>query len=168
WLNREMRFNPAAKGRGLFGAYLGGLAFAFGWTPCIGPILATILTIACSRDSLGYGIGLLTAYALGLGVPFLAAAYAIKPFLGFMRRFRQHLHRVEIGAGALLIATGVLVFTNNLGQFGYYLLEAFPALGRIGRAASFPRGRANHRSARRPRVRCRGYAVAARTWKSPR
>jgi len=131
-LNREARFNPERKRAGLIGAYLIGLAFAFGWTPCIGPILATILTIAASRDSLWYGVSLLAVYALGLGIPFLAAAFAINPFLQFMRRFRRHLHKVEIGAGLLLVATGVLIFSNNLGQLGYYLLEAFPALGRIG------------------------------------
>ncbi|HYM32662.1 MAG TPA: cytochrome c biogenesis protein CcdA [Candidatus Cybelea sp.] len=135
FLNREMRFMTGAgktSAGGLLGAYVVGLAFAFGWTPCIGPILATILTIAASRDSLGYGTGLLAAYALGLGLPFLLAAYAVNPFLRFMRGFRKHLRTVEVVAGALLVVTGALIFTNNLGPLGYYLLEAFPALGRIG------------------------------------
>jgi cytochrome c-type biogenesis protein len=131
-LYRELRFNPAAKGPGLIGAYMIGLAFAFGWTPCIGPILATILTIAGSQESLGYGVGLLSVYALGLGVPFLLAAYAINPFLAFMRHFRRHLRKVEIAAGALMVATGVLVAAGDLGQLSYYLLEAFPILSRIG------------------------------------
>jgi len=136
-LNRELRFSPAirppgTKGPGLLSAYLIGLAFAFGWTPCIGPILATILTIAGSQDSLGYGIALLSVYALGLGIPFLLAAYAINPFLAFMRHFRRHLRKVEIAAGALMVATGVLIAAGDLGRFSYYLLEAFPILSRIG------------------------------------
>jgi len=131
-LNRELRFNPASKGPGLIGAYGIGLAFAFGWTPCIGPILATILTIAGSQESLGYGVALLTVYALGLGVPFLLAATAINPFLGFMRQFRRHLHKVELAAGALMVATGVLVAIGDLGRFSTLLLEIFPILSRIG------------------------------------
>ncbi|MEE8246479.1 MAG: cytochrome c biogenesis protein CcdA, partial [Alphaproteobacteria bacterium] len=103
-----------------------------GWTPCIGPILATILTIAATRDSLDFGISLLAVYSLALGIPFVLAALALKPFMSFARRFRHHLGKVEKGAGALLVATGVLIFTNTLQTFGFYLLEAFPVLGTIG------------------------------------
>lgn len=131
-LYREARFNPDRIGGGAIGAYVVGLAFAFGWTPCIGPILATILTLAASSDSLERGVALLTVYSLGLGVPFLLAALAIKPFMKFLTRFRRHLRKVEIGAGLLLVATGVMMLTGTFSQFGYYLLEAFPALGRIG------------------------------------
>ncbi len=131
-LYREARFQTKETSGGLVGAYVLGLAFAFGWTPCIGPILATILTVAASRDDLGYGISLLATYALGLGIPFLLAALAVKPFMRFMQRFRRHLRKVEIGAGVLLVATGILIFTNSLGQFSYFLLDLFPWLATIG------------------------------------
>lgn len=132
FLNREIRFNPDRIGGGIPSAFLIGLAFAFGWTPCIGPILATILTIAAGRESLGYGVSLLLVYSLGLGLPFIAAACAINPFLSFMRRFRRHLHKVEVGAGLLLVATGILIFTGGLGQIGNYFLETFPGLSTLG------------------------------------
>lgn len=131
-LYREARFHTRETSGGLVGAYLLGLAFAFGWTPCVGPILATILTVAASRDDLGYGISLLATYALGLGIPFLLAALAVRPFMRFMQRFRRHLRKVEFGAGALLVLTGILIFTNSLGQFSYVLLDLFPWLATIG------------------------------------
>jgi cytochrome c-type biogenesis protein len=131
-LYREARFRTGDNSSGLVGAYVLGMAFAFGWTPCIGPILATILTVAASRDDLGYGISLLATYALGLGIPFLLAALAVKPFMRFMQRFRQHLRKVEIVAGALLVLTGILIFTSSLGQFSYFLLDLFPWLATIG------------------------------------
>lgn len=131
-LYREARFNTVERPTNILGAYVIGLAFAFGWTPCVGPILATILTVAASRDQLGYGVSLLATYALGLGIPFLAAALAVKPFMAFMQRFKRHLHKVEMIAGALLVVTGVLIFTNSLGQFSYYLLETFPWLAKFG------------------------------------
>ncbi|WP_298721142.1 cytochrome c biogenesis protein CcdA [uncultured Ferrovibrio sp.] len=131
-LYREARFNTAERPTNVLGAYVIGLAFAFGWTPCVGPILATILTVAASRDQLGYGVSLLATYALGLGIPFLLAALAVKPFMTFMQKFRRHLHKVEIVAGALLVVTGILIFTNSLGQFSYYLLEIFPWLANFG------------------------------------
>ncbi len=132
FLYREMRFNSVAAPTGLIGAYIIGLAFAFGWTPCVGPILATILTIAASRDSLGYGVSLLAVYALGLGIPFLVAALCLNPFMKFLRHFRKHVRKVEVGAGGLLTLTGILILTNALSTFGFYLLELFPALGTIG------------------------------------
>ncbi|MBH64149.1 MAG: cytochrome C biogenesis protein [Alphaproteobacteria bacterium] len=132
FLYREVRFNSGAAPTGLVGAYVIGLAFAFGWTPCVGPILATILTIAASRDSLGYGVSLLAVYALGLGIPFLIAAVCLNPFMSFLQRFRRHIRKVEIGTGALLALTGVLIFTNALSSLGFYLLELFPVLGTIG------------------------------------
>lgn len=131
-LYREARFRTGDNTSGLIGAYVLGMAFAFGWTPCIGPILATILTVAASRDDLGYGISLLATYALGLGIPFLLAALAVKPFMRFMQRFRRHLRKVEIAAGALLVLTGILIFTSSLGQFSYFLLDLFPWLATIG------------------------------------
>jgi cytochrome c-type biogenesis protein len=132
FLYREWRVHTEGKPTTMIGAYVVGLAFAFGWTPCVGPILATILTVAASRESLGFGVSLLATYALGLGVPFILAAFAIKPFMGFLARFRQHVRKVEFATGGLLAVAGVLIFTNSLSQFGFYLIEWFPALGRIG------------------------------------
>jgi len=132
FLYREARITPADRPTSWLGAYVIGLAFAFGWTPCIGPILAGILTIAASRSELGYGVALLATYALGLGIPFMLAALGIKPFMGFMQRFRRHMRKVETAAGLLLVATGLLIFTDNLGQFSYFLLETFPWLAKIG------------------------------------
>ncbi|MBP6818411.1 MAG: cytochrome c biogenesis protein CcdA [Ferrovibrio sp.] len=131
-LYREARINPESRPTSWLGAYVIGLAFAFGWTPCIGPILASILTIAGSRSDLSYGVSLLATYALGLGIPFLLAALAMKPFMRFMQRFRRHMRKVEIAAGALLVTTGVLIFTNSLGQFSYFLLETFPWFATLG------------------------------------
>jgi cytochrome c-type biogenesis protein len=132
WLDREIRFNPRRAPIGLTGAFVVGLAFAFGWTPCIGPILATILSLAAANDSLTYGVSLLGTYALGLGVPFIAAAFAVRPFMAFLVRFRRHLRRVEIAAGGLLVATGLLIFTGSLSWLSYLMLDMFPALGAIG------------------------------------
>jgi cytochrome c-type biogenesis protein len=131
-LDRELRFHPKLRPTGPTGAYAIGLAFGFGWTPCVGPILATILTLAASRESLGYGVSLLATYAAGLGVPFLIAAAAMQPFLSFFSRFRRHLRKIEVATGVFLVATGVLIFTNALGQISFYLLELFPVLGEIG------------------------------------
>ena len=108
-----------------------GLAFAFGWTPCIGPVLATVLTLAASEASLGAGVRLLFVYSLGLGVPFVLAAMAIGPFFAFLQRFRKHLGRVEMVMGALLVVTGVLMLTGSLNWFGQWLIENVPLLARI-------------------------------------
>ena len=131
-LYRDLRFNSVAKPAGLFGAYVIGLAFAFGWTPCVGPVLATILFVAAGEDSALQGAMLLLVYALGIGVPFLAAALLAGPFMRVMKRFRRHMHRVEQAMGALLVVTGVLFITGSVADIGYWLLETFPALGRVG------------------------------------
>jgi cytochrome c-type biogenesis protein len=130
-LYREARVQhePAA---GPIGSYVMGLAFAFGWTPCIGPVLATILAIAGSEATVGRGAGLLAAYSLGLGIPFLIAGLFAGPFMAFMGRFRRHLGTVEKVMGGLLVITGVLFITGNISQFSYWLLSTFPALGTIG------------------------------------
>jgi cytochrome c-type biogenesis protein len=130
-LYREARLHADNHGASLAGAYVMGLAFAFGWTPCIGPVLATVLTLAASEASLGAGVRLLLVYSLGLGIPFVLAAVAIGPFVGFMKRFRRHLGRVEKMMGLLLVVAGVLVFTGSLNSFGTWLLDTVPALGRI-------------------------------------
>ena len=119
------------QGVSLAGAYLIGLAFAFGWTPCVGPVLATVLAVAAQENSLKTGVWLLLLYSLGLGVPFILAAMAIRPFLAFMQRFRRHLGMVEKVMGAFLVLTGILFLTGSINQFGNWLLVAFPALGEL-------------------------------------
>ena len=131
-LMRDARFHLAKRPAGLIGAYVIGLAFAFGWTPCVGPVLATILFVAGSEDSVLYGASLLGVYSLGIGVPFLAAAFFARPFMGFMTRFRRHLGRVEQVIGGLLVVTGLLFVTGSMTDMAYWILETFPALGRIG------------------------------------
>jgi cytochrome c-type biogenesis protein len=130
-LHREKRATMA-KPVGLWGAYVMGLAFAFGWTPCIGPILAAILAVAASEQTVSKGAGLLAVYSLGLGIPFIAAAFAVEPFAAFLARFRKHMLRVEQTMGALLVLTGVAFLTGSIGSMSVWLLESFPALGKIG------------------------------------
>ncbi len=132
FLNFEKRFHIENKPSGVVGSYLLGLAFAFGWTPCVGPILATILMVAASSDSVLYGTSLLSAYAAGIGVPFLIAALAVQPFMSFMARFRKHMHKVEITIGLLLVATGIAILTGSLADVAQWLLETFPALSSVG------------------------------------
>lgn len=130
-LHRQKRLE-VAKPVGLWGAYVIGLAFAFGWTPCIGPILAAILAVAASEQTVARGAGLLAIYSLGLGIPFIIAAFAVEPFAAFLARFKTYLHRVEQAMGALLVLTGIAFLTGSLNQMSVWLLEAFPALGKIG------------------------------------
>jgi cytochrome c-type biogenesis protein len=130
-LMREKRVEMQ-KPVGLWGAYVMGLAFAFGWTPCIGPILASILAVAASKATVLKGAGLLAVYSLGLGIPFIAAAFAIEPFAAFLARFRRHLAHVEKAMGALLVLTGIAFLTGFVTQASNWLLESFPGLGNIG------------------------------------
>ena len=132
FLNFEKRFHLENKPAGLVGSFILGLAFAFGWTPCVGPILASVLMVAASGDSVMYGTSLLGVYAAGLGIPFLAAALAVKPFMNFMKRFRQHMHKVEIVVGSLLVVTGVVIFTGDINEFANWLLETFPIFSAVG------------------------------------
>ncbi len=129
-LQREARFQ--AGGGGAMGTFVMGLAFAFGWTPCIGPILAPILGLAGSRETMGEGAFLLGVYSAGLGIPFVLAALFVGPFMNFLERFRKHLHRVEQIAGVLLGLTGILFLTGGMQRFAFWLLETFPVLGTIG------------------------------------
>jgi cytochrome c-type biogenesis protein len=130
-LMRQKRLE-VAKPVGLWGAYLMGLAFAFGWTPCIGPILAAILAVAASEETVAKGAGMLAVYSVGLGVPFIAAAFAVEPFAAFLARFRAHLGLVEKAMGGLLVLTGIAFLTGAVTQASFWLMETFPVLGKIG------------------------------------
>ena len=125
---RVERSHPA----GPVGSYVMGLAFAFGWTPCIGPVLGTILAVAGAEQTVGRGAGLLAAYSLGLGIPFLAAGFFAAPFVHFLGRFRAYLGTVEKVMGGLLVVTGILFVTGQISMISYWLLATFPALGNIG------------------------------------
>jgi cytochrome c-type biogenesis protein len=131
-LSREARFQGAGKPANALGAYLMGLAFAFGWTPCIGPVLGPILTLAGGRDTVGDGAMLLAAYSLGLGIPFILAALFSGAFMRFLGRFRIHLGRVEKVMGGLLVLAGVLFLTGGVQAAAYWLLETFPGLAALG------------------------------------
>jgi cytochrome c-type biogenesis protein len=130
-LMREARFQ-AGDGGSALGALIMGLSFGFGWTPCIGPVLGAIATRAAQEASLGYGVGLLATYSIGLGVPFLIAALFVKPFMAFLHRFKRHLSTVERAMGALLVLTGVLFLTGSISTFQFWLLETFPSLQKFG------------------------------------
>ncbi len=130
-LMREGRL-PIPKPVGLWGAYLMGLAFAFGWTPCIGPILAAILSIAASEATVAKGAGLLAVYSAGLGIPFLIAAFMVEQFSSLFARMKRHLVRVEQAMGVLLVLTGIAFLTGGVSAVSIWLLEAFPGLQSIG------------------------------------
>lgn len=131
-LYRQARIQLDRKPPGLPGAYVIGLAFAFGWTPCVGPVLATILFIAGSEGSALHGATLLAAYSLGIGIPFVAAAFFIGPFLRWAARFRKHMHKVEMTMGVLLVLTGILFVSGQMPTISYWLLKTFPALQTVG------------------------------------
>jgi cytochrome c-type biogenesis protein len=131
WLMQEKRVQ-VAKPVSLWGAYLMGLAFALGWTPCIGPILAAILAIAASEATVAKGAGMLAVYSFGLGVPFIVAALAVEPFAAFLARFCAHMGVVEKAMGGLLVLTGIAFLTGAVSQVSYWLLDTFPSLGNIG------------------------------------
>ena len=132
FLNFEKRFHIENKPSGLIGSYVLGLAFAFGWTPCVGPILVTILMVAAAGDSVWYGTSLLGTYAAGMGAPFLIAALAVKPFMKLMGRMRKHMRTVELTIGTLLVVTGVAIFTGLMADAAFWLLETFPFFSQIG------------------------------------
>ncbi len=114
WLNRDVHFRNLGGQPGIVSGFLLGFAFAFGWTPCIGPILAGVLAIAATRDTVAQGIFLLAMYSLGLAIPFFLTALGIGRFLKFYQRFRRHLHAVEVFSGVLLLGVGGLIFVNRL------------------------------------------------------
>lgn len=130
-LYREKRAE-ITKPMGLFGSYVMGLAFAFGWTPCIGPILAAILAVAGTQETVALGALLLAVYSLGLGLPFILAGLALGRFLAFVARFRRHFGKVEKVVGVLLIFTGVAFLSGGVQEMSYWLLETFPGLAKFG------------------------------------
>lgn len=132
FLSREARYHHQGESVGFVGAYLIGVAFALGWTPCIGPVLMAILSIAGASDSVARGMALLSFYSLGLGIPFLLAAMSLDTFIGFSRRFRRHLATVEKVMGVLLVITGLMFLTGSMQSVSYWLLEKFPGLATVG------------------------------------
>jgi cytochrome c-type biogenesis protein len=130
-LMREGRLGMS-KPVGLWGAYVMGLAFAFGWTPCIGPILAAILAVAASEATVTKGAGLLAVYSAGLGIPFLIAAFAVERFSALFQRFRGQLLNVERAMGVLMVLTGIAFLTGAVTHVSIWMLETFPALAKFG------------------------------------
>jgi len=120
FLYQDKRFHNVQKPRGSLGALVLGLAFAFGWTPCLGPILAGILTLASTKETVGEGLFLLAVYSMGLGLPFILTSLGINKFLAFYSRFKKHFHTVEVVSGALVVAVGVLIFTGSLARLATY------------------------------------------------
>lgn len=123
WLYATQQVDRLFQAQGSSGAFLIGLAFGFGWTPCVGPILATILALAASEATLGKGVALLSLYSLGLAVPFLAASLAVGRFLSGYQRLRHYFSRVELVAGTLMTAMGILVFTRHLTLLSSWLTD---------------------------------------------
>ena len=132
WLQRDVRYHGSLSGGGPLGAYLLGLAFAFGWTPCIGPILGAILTVSAVSATATDGIVLLSLYSLGLGVPFLLAAIFTQALMGSLPRMRRAGRVLQIMAGGIMIVMGLAMMTGQMTRFAFWLLERFPAFGSIG------------------------------------
>ena len=132
FLEREARLDAGDRGGSAFGAYVLGLAFAFGWTPCIGPQLGAILSLAASEADLARGTLLLGIYAAGLGIPFLLVAAFFPSMGGVMAWMKRHMARIERIMGLLLWTIGLLMLTGGFSRFSYWLLETFPALAVLG------------------------------------
>ncbi len=132
FLHRDVRMDAGDRGGSAFGAYILGLAFAFGWTPCIGPILGAILSLAAQEASITRGTILLATYAIGLGLPFIIAAIFINRAIGVMNRFKRYMGMVEKIMGGMLVFVGVMLITGAFSTFSFWLLEIFPALAEIG------------------------------------
>jgi cytochrome c-type biogenesis protein len=130
-LMREGRLT-APKPVGLWGAYVMGLAFAFGWTPCIGPILAAILSVAAAEATVAKGAGLLAVYSAGLGIPFLIAAFMVDQFSSLFARMKRHLATVERAMGVFMVLTGIAFLTGSVSAMSIWLLETFPSLQNFG------------------------------------
>ena len=132
FLNRDTRYQIESYRPGIVGSYVIGLSFAFGWTPCIGPILGSVLSIAASSDTVTYGIVLLMLYSAGLGIPFLLAAYAINGFMRFLSKIRNYIRAIEIFTGVLLVIFGILILTNRIQELAFFFIKYFPFLTQFG------------------------------------
>ena len=132
FLNKEKRIYTKNYSNNLFFPLMVGAAFGFGWTPCIGPVLGSILALAATESSIGKGILLLSFYSLGLAIPFVLSGYGISKFLEFSKNFKKNIRRISILGGIILLITGDLIITYKLQMIGYFLLEALPFLGNIG------------------------------------
>ncbi len=126
FLYREARIDVRSKPAGLIGAYVMGLAFAFGWTPCVGPVLASILMVAGAEGSAARGAGLLAAYSLGIGIPFILAGIFVARFIEVSSRLKKHMRTVEIAVGVLLIVTGILFMTGSMSAIAQWMLDVAP------------------------------------------
>jgi cytochrome c-type biogenesis protein len=131
-LYREKRFNIESKRLGVIGSFVIGIAFAFGWTPCIGPILGGILAYASTQETVGQGMGLLAVYSAGLGIPFIIAGLSMDAFFRMTGRCKRHFRAIEVTSGILLITVGVLIFTNRLSLISAWMVERFPWMSEIG------------------------------------
>mgnify|MGYP001361710200 FL=1 len=131
FLNYEKRVHTN-NNKNIYSPILIGMAFAFGWTPCIGPILGSILVLASTEESINKGILLLSVYSLGLAIPFIISGYLIQKFLIFSKNFRKNINLVSKIGGGILLITGILILTNQLQALGYYILNTFPFLQNFG------------------------------------
>ena len=131
FLNYEKRIQTNVS-KNFFSPILIGMAFAFGWTPCIGPILGSILVLASTEESLGRGILLLSFYSIGIAIPFILSGYLMQKFLIFSKNFKKNINKVSKIGGIILLLTGLLIITNQLQALGYYLLDVFPFLSNFG------------------------------------
>ncbi|MBF0285041.1 MAG: cytochrome c biogenesis protein CcdA [Magnetococcales bacterium] len=132
FLDVDARFHNTGQPAGWVGSYVIGLSFAFGWTPCVGPILAGILGLAGGLETVGQGIVLLAVYSAGLGIPFIIAGLAVNLFFAFFTRMRRHLHTVEVISGILLTLVGVMILLGDLNRLSVLILEWFPSLATLG------------------------------------
>ena len=132
FLNRDTRYQIESYRPGVVGSYVIGLSFAFGWTPCIGPILGSVLSIAASSETVTCGIVLLMLYSAGLGIPFLLAAYAINGFMRFLTKIRNYIRVIEIFTGVLLVIFGILILTNRIQELAFFFIKYLPFLAQFG------------------------------------
>jgi cytochrome c-type biogenesis protein len=132
FLNNEFKFYISKYSNNFFFPLVVGMGFAFGWTPCIGPILGSILALASLETTLVQGILLLITYSIGLGIPFILAGYYLGNFLMFSQKAKKYIEKIQKGSGIILIVTGILILSSKLQSIGFYLLELFPFLGKLG------------------------------------
>ena len=132
FMNKDIRFFTSKYSNNLFFSFVVGAAFGFGWTPCIGPILGSIIALAALEENISKGILLLSAYSLGLAIPFIISGVLVDNFLLFSKSFRKYIPIVSKVGGAILLLTGLAILTNQLQILGFFILEYFPSLGNIG------------------------------------